>query len=50
MMRYLRYNAAKDVAPVRLSVSIIRCYHGRRLGIHVRHGMRCHSWMWRLCR
>lgn len=49
MMRFLRYDASKDVAPAR-SIALMRCHHGKWIGIHMRRGMRCYSWIWRLCK
>ena len=48
-MRFIRYQASKDLAPAR-NVTVNRCLHGKLLGLHVRWGMTCYSWLWRLCK
>lgn len=48
-MRLLRYAASKDLEPAN-TAAVVRCHHGRRNGIHVRRGMRCYTWLWRLCK
>lgn len=48
-MRFLRYSAAKDVRPSWL-IGLNRCYHGKWIGIHAQRGMRCYTWIWRLCK
>lgn len=47
--RLLRYQASKDSPPAN-EVAVIRCYHGKLLGVHIRRGMSCLEMMWRLCK
>lgn len=48
-MRLLRYYASKDDPP-RRHAQLIRCYHGKLLGVEIQNGMRCWRWLWRLCK
>lgn len=48
-MRFLRYDVSKDARPEWL-IGLNRCYHGRWTGMYVRRGMRCYSFIWRLCK
>jgi hypothetical protein len=49
-MRFMRYAASKDLAPA-TEVKFNRSWRTQRpIGIHVRRGMQCYSWVWRTCR
>jgi len=48
-MRFLRYDVAAGVRPEWL-IGLNRCSHGNWTGIYARRGMRCYSWIWRLCK
>ena len=48
-MRFLRYEASKDMAPA-YSVALNRCAHDKTIGLYVRRGMRSYSWIWRTCK
>ncbi len=46
-MHFMRYPASKDLAPAR-NITFNRSYRSKRpIGLHVRWGMRCYSWIWR---
>ena len=48
-MRFLRYDVSKDVEP-EYGLHLNRCAHGKHVGVYARRGMRCYSWIWKLCK
>jgi len=50
MMRFMRYRASKDLEPAR-KIEFNRSYRTKRpIGLHLRWGMQCYSWIWRTVR
>jgi hypothetical protein len=49
MMRFLRYDASPYDYP-EYSIVFRRDYHDKVHGIHLRRGMRCYTWIWKMSR
>jgi hypothetical protein len=49
-MRFMQYPASKDLPPA-TEVTFNRSWRTRRpIGLHLRWGMSCYSWIWRTVR